>query len=606
MENITSTEGRRIDHLPLEEIKGNPVNPKDHRLDVIDQSVGRFGYVEPLVLDERTGMLISGHGRAETLRTMQSRGEVPPEGVRVDEEGNWMIPVVRGWASRSDLEAGAALIALNRTTELGGWVDESLLDLLDDLSDIDGGLDGVGFDLSELEELRLALGELGDEDLDDDLLMDGTGTKRIREPATGPGTVTLYHGDCMEVMRWMPENSVDSLVCDPPYAISFMGRNWDGWKSPEDFERWCQEWATEALRVLKPGAHLIAFGATKTHHRLMAGIEDAGFEIRDCGVWAYRAGFPKSLDISKAIDKAAGAVREVIGHKQSGLDKGSGATVSFEGSSGRDDTGLVPVTAPATERAQQWEGWGTALKPAIEPWVLARKPIDQPNVAANVITWGTGALNIDACRHPYADEADIEGAHAAANAQLNRLGKAVVFVEGQGKVNEDGRYPANFVTLEDDEDLRHFRILGEQIADFAKASPSEKPWGGHSPDCLAVTESEEEQPCTCGHAAYEGKGVSTAGPANWHGESDKNTELHPTVKPRDLMRHLVRLATPPGGVVLDPFGGTGTTGEAAVLEGLHGILIERDENYLRWIKARVDVDPSPWGEDEVSTEPSDG
>jgi site-specific DNA-methyltransferase (adenine-specific) len=209
-------------------------------------------------------------------------------------------------------------------------------------------------------------------------------------------TVEIIHGDCIEQMRNMPDNSVDSIVTDPPYGIGFMGKKWDALPPGE-------EWAVECLRVLKPGGHVLAFGGTRTWHRLAVAIEDAGFEIRDSIAWMYGSGFPKSHDVSKAIDKAAGAEREVIGRKKWNPGK-------MLGRSGQSAEGYRPdgepypselngktYTAPATESAQEWQGWGTALKPAFEPVVVARKPFPG-TVAANVQTWGTGAINIDGCR----------------------------------------------------------------------------------------------------------------------------------------------------------------------------------------------------------------
>lgn len=265
--------------------------------------------------------------------------------------------------------------------------------------------------------------------------------------------VTLYLGDCIEVMRQMPPASVDAVVCDPPYGLEFMGKAWDrpwavsaentvGYAGRDDltlpsgrdsrnancrncggrqrgktrcvcadpdwdrhpnedmraFQDWCEQWAREAYRVLKPGGHLAAFGGTRTYHRMASGVEDAGFEIRDTLSWMYGSGFPKSLDVSKAIDRAAGATREVVGRgphdAQRTAANGNGGTIARSG--GNAPLGQI-ITAPATEAARQWAGFGTALKPAYEPIVLARKPLIG-TVAANVIQHGTGALNIDASR----------------------------------------------------------------------------------------------------------------------------------------------------------------------------------------------------------------
>jgi site-specific DNA-methyltransferase (adenine-specific) len=240
-------------------------------------------------------------------------------------------------------------------------------------------------------------------------------------------------------------NSVDSIVSDPPYGLSFMGKDWDHGVPGEHFWR-------EALRVAKPGAHLLAFGGTRTFHRLAVAIEDAGWEIRDTIMWVYGSGFPKSLDVSKAIDKAAGAVREVIGTRTSayGTETASGERTS------RDDGGAglwcggdakqVSLTgAPATDAARQWQGWGTALKPAWEPIIVARKPLEG-TVAANVLKWGTGAINVDGCRveaEPWTRKGfrdDMRGGNFASGS-----GKKILIGSGVAESNPLGRWPANLL-----------------------------------------------------------------------------------------------------------------------------------------------------------------
>ena len=222
-----------------------------------------------------------------------------------------------------------------------------------------------------------------------------------RGAASGPeslGRHDLHVADCIDVMRGLPDASVDAVVTDPPYGLGFMGKAWDALPPGE-------EWAREVLRVLKPGGHLVAFGGTRTVHRLTCAIEDAGFEIRDQVGWVYFSGFPKSLDVSKAIDAAAGAEREVVAVSNNGCHNTSASMHKHDG--GGLAASRVPVfniTAPATDEARRWEGWGTALKPAIEPAVLARRPLIG-TVAANVLEHGTGALNIDACRFGYGDPA---------------------------------------------------------------------------------------------------------------------------------------------------------------------------------------------------------
>ena len=481
--------------------------------------------------------------------------------------------------------------------------------------------------------------------------------------------VTLHHGDCLDVLRSLPDCSVDSVVCDPPYGLEFMGKDWDGADgfrrslnpndagrdnafgrtsrtSPEyrttskatagmagtgytdgaerlerpshfgglnprcrtcdrwqrggnpcrceapdfpnerlprlhTFQRWCEAWATECLRVLKPGGHLLAFGGTRTWHRLACAVEDAGFEVRDSIAWLYGSGFPKSLDVSKAIDKAAGAEREVVGpHPYQALASSSrgasqGATHGGE-SGGYNFSDVRNITAPATPDAERWQGWGTALKPAFEPIVVARKPL-AGTVAANVLAWGTGALNIDGCR--------VEGepwkAHSATG-----LGKVKFFTEGETPVIDKephtaGRWPANVVL-----DETQAEALDEQSGDTTRYFQAPRQGDGKSIDGSVF-----------GQHAGDGIGYNDTGGASRYfyvAKADAserprvNGTAHPTVKPLDLMRWLVRLVTPPGGTVLEPFAGSGTTVEACIVEGFQCIAIEREADYLPLIRQRID------------------
>jgi len=210
-------------------------------------------------------------------------------------------------------------------------------------------------------------------------------------------TYQLHHGDCLDILKTLENNSIDAIVTDPPYGLSFMGKKWD--YGVPSVEIWQQ-----ALRVLKPGGHLLSFGGTRTYHRLAVNIEDAGFEIRDQIQWIYGQGFPKSMDVSKAIDKSLGAEREVIGKADYTVnDKRNGAYASEEATQ-RERLDVL-LTKPASDQAKKWEGWGTALKPANEPICLARKP-PEGTIANNVQTYGTGTLNIDGCRVPYTGDTD--------------------------------------------------------------------------------------------------------------------------------------------------------------------------------------------------------
>jgi site-specific DNA-methyltransferase (adenine-specific) len=387
----------------------------------------------------------------------------------------------------------------------------------------------------------------------------------------------LHHGDCLEVMATMADNSVDAIVTDPPYGLSFMGKNWDHGVPGEAFWR-------EALRVAKPGAHLLAFGGTRTFHRLAVAIEDAGWEIRDtigmphesgewgdCPwllAWVYGSGFPKSLDVSKAIDKAAGAEREVVGvhHRH-----GGGSTKSGSMSGGKLGTASeLPLTAPATPEALQWQGWGTALKPAWEPVIVARKPL-KGTVAANVLKYDTGAINVDGCR--------VDGTPRTTHADGNRQGTHPAPMDWGNRTEHaapgaSGRWPANLIHDGSEEVVGLFPDVGKSTGGGKKNG--DKFCGGFAPsgeDVIGYGDSGSAARffyCAKASKADRGEG---------------NT--HPTVKPTDLMRYLCRLVTPPGGIVLDPFMGSGSTGKAAILEGFQFIGIEREAEYLAIAEARI-------------------
>lgn len=398
----------------------------------------------------------------------------------------------------------------------------------------------------------------------------------------------ILAGDCVEQMRTLEADSVDAIVTDPPYGLEFMGKDWDGFGTPLGFQTWTEQWAREALRVLKPGGHLLAFGGTRMYHRLAAGIEDAGFEIRDTLMWLYGSGFPKSLDVNKAIDKAAGAEREVVGPSPWNAVKGSKGRNSPSVQDGGLSHGGIKhnITAPSTEAAKKWQGWGTALKPAVEPIVLARKPLIG-TVADNVMTHGTGALNIEASRI-----ASTDGYEKQWDAPISTNISAGSYISDGRKHTVDlsankpsGRWPANILL-----DEAAAALLDEQ--------------SGVSKDGLAVMRNGSAVKNTVygdGIGSYPvgtpDFGYGGAGGASRffyvakasRSERNKGLErnIHPTVKPVQLMRYLIRLVTPKGGTVLDPFLGSGTTAVAAIEEGVAWIGCEREPEYLEIIEARV-------------------
>jgi len=377
----------------------------------------------------------------------------------------------------------------------------------------------------------------------------GRGGKKAKAKGpqkNGGEDVTLYHkdksteihnGDCLQVLRTLPDSSVDACVTDPPYGLAFMGKKWD--YDVPGVELW-----SEVLRVLKPGGHLLAFAGTRTQHRMAVRIEDAGFEIRDMIAWVYGSGFPKSLDVSKAIDKAAGAEREVVGVNPSSRPNSKKAGMrGFDNRDGAPDqsAGIQALTAPATEAAKQWQGWGTALKPALEPITVARKPFPG-TVAENVLQHGTGALNIDGCR----------------------VG------------DESGRFPANLIHDGSEEVVGLFpETAPAKMSDRGKGKGDTGTYGVYGGD-----------PGVRGHDDAGGSAARFFYCAKADASERRNSK-HPTIKPVALMRYLVRLVCPAGGVVLDPFAGSGTTIEAARLEHCRAIGIEREAEYCADILERL-------------------
>ncbi|HUR74425.1 MAG TPA: site-specific DNA-methyltransferase [Sporichthya sp.] len=412
--------------------------------------------------------------------------------------------------------------------------------------------------------------------------------------------ITLHVGDCREVLAEMADASVDAICCDPPYELGFMGRSWDTSGIAFDPIVW-----RECLRVLKPGGHLVAFGGTRTYHRMAAAIEDAGFEIRDSMHWIYGSGFPKSMDLSKAIDKTAGHWRGRAGEAASPNGSMSGA--NYE----RTDKG-EPVTAAAAA----WHGWGTALKPSHEPMVLARKPFTG-TVIETVLGHGTGALNIAACRvEPTGESCPRVGEVSQERRYTDRGGTDFAPLPGVRGGAPEGRWPTNLVfthsalcveggPCEPDCPVAELdrqsgqRANGKMRAGTVRANRDG--WAGPMP----ATTSTETYGDVGGASRYfptfrfEAKAPTRERPKLADGTA------HATVKPLDLMRWLVRLITPPGGTVLDPFAGSGTTGEACLIEGFRPILIELEQPHAELIKRRLakNIQPvlfgdvSGWGTD---------
>lgn len=416
-------------------------------------------------------------------------------------------------------------------------------------------------------------------------------TKRVRrsaqpaQPAPRQRAVRLFNGDSVEVLRQLADNSVDSVVCDPPYGLSkepdmaqvmrhwlagddykhkgggFMGKSWDSFVPGPAIWREC-------LRVLKPGGHLLAFFGSRTYDMGTLAIRLAGFEIRDQIMWVYGSGFPKSLDVSKAIDKAAGAERDTIGtYDRRGVYDGvSRAEDINQHDFAKGRPSLVTQTAPATDEAKQWEGWGTALKPAHEPICVARKPM-AGTVAANVLAHGTGGLNIDGCR--IGDEVRFNAPAGNKPGGNSYNMSAVGMPQDVEGCSVAGRWPANFV---------HDGLSEEWSRYFycAKASKSDRNYGLSGEDHATADLVNREE----GSAGIEN-------PRAGAGRTSGSKNPHPTVKPIALMEWLVRLVTPPGGVVLDPFMGSGSSGIAAVKQGFKFVGVELSQDYFKIAQERI-------------------
>lgn len=377
----------------------------------------------------------------------------------------------------------------------------------------------------------------------------------------------LEIGDCLEVMKLFPDASVDACICDPPYSLAFMGRSWD---THSNFQEWCEKWGREVLRILKPGAHLLAFGHPRTYHRLVCGLEDAGFESRDTIQYLYGSGFPKSHNLALGIDKH-------FGHENRGRAIPTASTYQASDTKELNKLTSNPVEdyVPKTEEAAKWVGWGNNLKPACEPISMLRRPLIG-TIAKNVLEYGTGGINIDACRIP-GDPVPI-----------NKLEQWSGFGQKERPdytptVNTQGRWPANVVL---DEEAAQF--LDEETGTLSSGSGNTRTKTAISTSMagpLGVMDREQISYGDSGGASRFFYCSKASKKEKTAGLEDKNT--HPTVKPIDLMRYLVKLVTPPGGIVLDPFLGSGTTGIAAILEGFDFIGIEQSPEYMEIAKARI-------------------
>jgi site-specific DNA-methyltransferase (adenine-specific) len=428
-------------------------------------------------------------------------------------------------------------------------------------------------------------------------------------------TYQILKGNSLDLLPTLADNSIDAIVTDPPYELGFMGKTWDNSGIAYSLKLWQQ-----CLRVLKPGGHLLAFSGSRTYHRMVVSIEDAGFEIRDMISWISNKTFPKSLNIGKAIDKAAGAERKVLRWESRPFKINNGPSDSeynqiHSNTMDSDGYGTTPITEPATDEAKNWDGWGTGLKPTVEPIVMARKPVEG-TVANNVLTYGTGGLNIDASRIGMTSEDETKSSNNwkpqgyESKENIYNIGNKVITSEQ----NTKGRWPANLIL-----DEYTAELLDEQSGqvgngwkknygtdDYAGKQYSGGSFGGGgysgtntyadsggaSRFFYVAKASKRDRNEGLEHLPLEQ--VAFGGHGN--NEPDGMTQqlvhaprqnFHPTVKPTALMQYLVKLVTPPGGTVLDPFTGSGSTGKAAILEGFDFIGIELTEDYWPIIEGRL-------------------
>jgi site-specific DNA-methyltransferase (adenine-specific) len=536
--------GEYVDIDSLVEWEHNPrINTE--AVSKVARSIERFGFAAPVIAREEDSMVIAGHTRIAAARSL----------------GLSTIPVRYMKLSRTEAELLA--IADNKLGEISDWNEDMLKDILSALPEND--LDDIGFSQNELDSLLENIdtelppesdNAVYDTDYDD---ADNLDLERVKIAEEGGiyavGDQYVLCGDCVEILRSFPDNSIDSIVCDPPYGIGFMGKDWDHSVPTE-------EWARECFRVLKHGGHIVAFGATRAIHRMVCALEDEGFEIRDMINWLYFSGFPKSMDISKQIDKMKGVEREVVGRKDESTLKALQKWKEQDGREKKEDlSNLGMITKPATEEAIHWSGWGTALKPAQEPAILCRKPIEKGlNVSENVLKWGTGAINIDACRFGYGDPCwvgdpnPVRDARRSDGSLSGGTDRSVTLPSRdyvENFAHDLGRWPAN-------------------IYQCAKPSRSERETG------LDDLQSKK------GHEAVHRK-EGTAGLENPRAGAGRTANevknFHPTVKPTKLMAWLCRLLTPKGGIVLDTFLGSGTTGVSASMEGFKFIGTEMNPEY---------------------------
>ncbi len=542
-----STEDQKVgEYVRIDKLHPHHKNPRhnDHAVDSIANSIKRFGFTSPIVAN-KDGTILAGHTRFKASKQI----------------GLETVPVV--YVDLSPVDAELLMIADNKLGEKADWNTDQLSDLLTELKEQGEDLDVLGFEDEELDQLLQGFD-------DPDPFGDGE-PQEDQEPKIVESDLDfrLLKGNCLDTLKELPDNSIDSIVTDPPYELGFMGKSWDSTGIAYSVELW-----SECLRVLKHGGHLVAFSGSRTVFPMGVALAEAGFEVRDMISWIYTSGFPKSLDISKAIDSKLGVSdqRKVIG-KLSNPAGNKGLVSSLDMPFHNNPQNAV-LTEPHSPKAKQYQGWGTALKPAQEPAVLARKPIDSDcsSIAENVLKWGTGGINIDAGRFPYGDDCHFgdlsipdnfdkvmkQQAHSI-DTVGNGFGVSGLVGKEIQYMKPSGRWPAN-------------------VYQCSKPQRSEKEQGlDHLTGKTGAEATQRKE-------GSDGLNSPRAG-AGRTAEHVKN--FHPTVKPIKLMRWLCRLLTPQGGTVLDPFLGSGTTAVSAILEGFNAVGCEMTDDYYPIIQGRV-------------------
>ena len=540
-------------------------NPRHNQSAIqnVADSIKRFGFASPIIAREADKMIIAGHTRLEAAKLL-NLDRVPVRYLDLD-------------------PADAKMLALadNKIGEIADWDEAALEKIIDELSLSADDMADLGWNTSELDDLF----DLEARSLDGDAVPDNTTVQHLDLSSE------VLFGDCMDRLREIPDCSIDAIVTDPPYGLSpdgkcrtwadieegrqlagFMGKEWDA-AVP------CHNFFAECYRVLKHGGHLIAFSCTRTVFALGMACQKGGFELRDQIFWCYFSGFPKSHDISKAIDREAGAVREVVGKRSDGRYAHSFQTTNNHmGKLNPKESNvhkIGEITKPATKEAERWNGFGTALKPAVEPALLARKPLEKGlTIAQNVLKHGTGALNIDGCRFGYGDPCWVGPKESQSGGRFVAKSMFLGEQDQQPALDSRGRWPAN-------------------LYQCAKASRSEREAGLSHLKAKSGADAVQRKEGSAGMDNPRAGAGRTA---------DEVRNFHPTVKPLKLMQWCCRLiGGQKGSVILDPFGGSGTTGAAAILEGFDCILIERQEEYLPIIDARL-----KWAKEQAKKESSDG